>query len=219
MTAPIPDSSCVHPVEVTNKICMSWQSPGHIPKKANVIVIWLSLPKQISHSCHWLTPTCLNTKKSRHFVLAVVLRQGPNLIVSMACSPRWPQTHNPLASTSWVLGLWLCTTQQDSQIFEALPGTVLVLLWLPSHLFQSWHIYVCIIYACIYYNCEVISQHHLSLILLCCGNKAFVISGLACAPPGPTFYVPIIFWRSGELPFPKSTQRSRIFGMSKRKLL
>lgn len=47
----------------------------------------------------------------------------------------------------------------------------------------------------------------------------FGVWGLPCAPPGRPPYSPIIFWSSGELPFPKRTQRSRIFGMSKRKLL
>lgn len=47
------------------------------------------------------------------FVFVYLFRQGliyPRLSLNLLCSPGWPQTHDPLASTAWVLGLWMCTT-------------------------------------------------------------------------------------------------------------
>lgn len=74
-------------------------------------------------------------------------------------------------TTSWVLVV-MNHPARPADSWGTAWHTVLVLFQFPRHLFQSWHIYGCIMYICIYYIREIISQHHLPLILLCYGNTS-----------------------------------------------
>jgi hypothetical protein len=53
------------------------------------------------------------------------------------CSPRWPQTHNPPASASCMLGLQACTTAPNLQPLLYGERWSFLLLWCPLH-FWRW---------------------------------------------------------------------------------
>lgn len=137
-------------------MCMSWQEPrpyyneGLQSRQADFHC-------QSNFSFLPLTDTCPNTKTSKtlryFFVLVPIALYGTD----SRCKPKLASNSQP--SYLNLLSAGIIGMDHPAKLTDpwgTACHTVLVLFWLPSHLFQSWHIFMCIIYVCMYYICVYI---------------------------------------------------------------